>query len=537
MYGMKLSTVGDMQALSEPCLGDGRASLASKAVATRSTIDFLAGDGAMAATMRAFDWSSSSLGRPDTWPAALRAAVRTMLNTRHPVQIFWGADGALLYNDGFRETLDVDPSATLGRPVRKVAGYMWPVIGPQIEQVMAGGPPTWNENQLIPIVRNGQREDVYWTYSYGPIDDPTAPEGVGGVLGICSVTTATVVAESRMAAQFERQRALFQQAPGFMAMLRGPDHRYEFANAAYRRLVGNRNLIGRTVAEALPETVEQGYTALLDQVFRSGEAFVAKGAKYSMRETADAPSVDFHLDFIYQPVTDDDGQVTGICVQGTDVTELIQAMAALRALATVDQLTGLPNRGAMIEVIQRAIATQHRRALAFSLLYLDLDGFKRLNDEQGHGVGDEALREVATVLKHILRKDDVAGRLGGDEFVVLVAGDDAAACGVAERLRAALEAGMLGRGWSVTTSIGAVAFATPPDDVDAALAAADAMMYAAKSAGGNRVCLGSSGALHSPRGPGGGPAEPAARSWLSVATADCGRSAPGSGPAASPARC
>jgi diguanylate cyclase (GGDEF)-like protein len=459
-------------------------------------LDVLAGRSEMAQVMRSLDWSGSSLGCPAAWPPALQAAVRTLLSTRHPALIFWGADAAVLYNDGLRTALEIEPPCGLGLPAREVTGEMWAVIGPQIDQVMAGGPATWNENQLIPMLRAGQREEVYWTYSFGPIDDAAAPGGVGGVMGICSVTTAVVLAERRMAAHAERQRSLFQQAPGFLAMLRGPEHRFEFANAAYLRLTGQRDVVGRTVAEALPETVEQGFVDLLDKVFHSGEAFTAKGVRFAMQERPDGPSVDAYLDFIYQPVTNEAGQVIGICVQGTDVTDLTQAIHALNTLAKVDPLTGMPNRGAMIEAIEHAIATQRRRGQPFSLLYLDLDGFKRLNDALGHGAGDQALKEAAAVIMRTRRQEDVAGRLGGDEFVMVVTGDERGALAVAERVRGELETAMRTRGWGVTTSIGTVTFDAPPESVDAALAAADAMMYAAKTAGGNRLSVACAAAGH-----------------------------------------
>ncbi len=452
-----------------------------------AALDFLAGGSRMAAVMRAFDWTHTSLGRPDTWPRALRSAVRTMLNTGHPAYILWGEDRALIYNDSFNRALRPDPHRHLGRSGPEIAAQVWDILGPQVEQVMRGGSPTWRENELIPIMRGGRREDAYCTYSYGPIDDPESPGGIGGVLGLCSITTTTVVARQRMAAHLERQQALFQQAPGFIAMLHGPEHRIEFANAAYVRLVGGRELVGRTVAEAIPETVQQGFIDILDRVFRGGEAFTAKGARYAVQATAEGPAVEHYLDFIYQPVTDANGRVTGICVQGADVTELTLAMKALHALARVDPLTLLPNRVAMMEAIESAIAAQKRHGGAFSLLYIDLDGFKRLNDRQGHAAGDEALREVASILKHAVRQDDGAGRLGGDEFVVVVAGDEARAAATGERLRGALEARMRARGWGVTASIGAASFATPPGDVDAALATADTLMYAAKTAGGNRL--------------------------------------------------
>ena len=175
-------------------------------------ISFLKGGGEMGALMRAHDWSASPLGRPETWPQALRTAVRLLLNTRHPVYIFWGADGACLYNDAYRQSIGPERHpCSLGRPAREVWDETWPIIGPQIAQVMAGDGATWHENQLVPITRNGRREDVYWTYSYGPIDDEAAPNGVGGVLVICTETTDAVRAQLRQAFWIKLDQAMRDQ--------------------------------------------------------------------------------------------------------------------------------------------------------------------------------------------------------------------------------------------------------------------------------------------------------------------------------------
>ncbi len=295
-------------------------------------LDFLAGGGEMGALMRAFDWSSSSIGFPTTWPQPLRTAVRFLLNTGHPMYIWWGRQGACLYNDANRASIGPERHpGSLGRPVREVWAEIWHIIGPQVEQVMAGGPPTWHENQLVPITRHGRREDVYWTYSYGPIDDPHAPGGIGGVLVVCTETTATVKAERERAAQAERQQRLFEQAPSFMAMLEGPHHRICFANAAFMRIVGDRPLIGRTVAEAMPDAAAQGYVALLDQVDRTGVAFTSESAKYLVQTTPSAAIDERYVDFVYQPVTDAAGQITGVFVEGHDVTQRTLAEKALRA--------------------------------------------------------------------------------------------------------------------------------------------------------------------------------------------------------------
>lgn len=154
----------------------------------------------MGALMRAHDWSKSSVGSPQQWPQALRTAVRILLNTKHPMYIFWGAEGACLYNDAYRQSIGPERHpGSLGQPARQVWDEIWDIIGPQVDQVMSGGGATWHENQLVPITRNGQREDVYWTYSYGPIDDLSSSSGVGGVLIVCTETTETVKAQIRQA--------------------------------------------------------------------------------------------------------------------------------------------------------------------------------------------------------------------------------------------------------------------------------------------------------------------------------------------------
>lgn len=111
---------------------------------------------------------------------------------------------------------------------------------------------TWHENHLVPIIRNGKLEEVYWTYSYGPIEDESAPNGVGGVLVVCSETIEQVRTARRLAAERERQQLMLQQIPGFAALLAGPDHRYEYVNDAYREIAGERDFLNRTVREVFP---------------------------------------------------------------------------------------------------------------------------------------------------------------------------------------------------------------------------------------------------------------------------------------------
>jgi len=128
-----------------------------------------------------------------------------------------------------------------------------------------------------------------------------------------------------------RIRAMFQQAPSFTCILHGPEHKFEFTNDSYRRLVGaDRDLIGKTVREAIPEVAGQGYFELLDEVYRTGESFKGFETPLQLQRTPGGPMVDVLIDFIFQPITDALGEVCGIFVEGFEVTERYQAQAALR---------------------------------------------------------------------------------------------------------------------------------------------------------------------------------------------------------------
>lgn len=167
--------------------------------------------------------------------------------------------------------------------------------------------------------------------------------------------------------------------------------------------------------------------------------------------------------------------------------ELRRVMAQVRRLALVDALTGLANRSALFDAVEAAIARQQQGGTGFTLLYLDLDGFKAVNDREGHAAGDAVLREVASILNGVVSDQDVAARLGGDEFAVVLNSDPAEAPAMAERIRDALAAGMVARNWAVTASVGAASFHVAPPSVDKAVGAADALMYGAKMSGKNQV--------------------------------------------------
>jgi len=173
--------------------------------------------------------------------------------------------------------------------------------------------------------------------------------------------------------------------------------------------------------------------------------------------------------------------------------ELRAANAQLTALAATDGLTGLLNRRAFEDSLRRDLARTARSEAELSLLALDVDHFKQVNDTHGHPAGDEVLRSLGKLLTSTLRTGDVCGRVGGEEFAVVLPNTDlSGARVVAERLRQAVERMPVdtgGRVLRVTVSIGAAA-ARGSEDPRALLSVADAALYVAKRSGRNRVAVG-----------------------------------------------
>jgi PAS domain S-box-containing protein len=143
-------------------------------------------------------------------------------------------------------------------------------------------------------------------------------------------------ADPRDQSERERLARMFEQAPSFMALLDGPSHRFVLANPKYTQLVG-REVIGATVADALPDAAAQGYVELLDKAYASGEPYSAVASRYHMQTGPEASAVERFVDFVFQPIRDEAGAVSGIFVQGVDVTPRVAAERRNLALAELSE--------------------------------------------------------------------------------------------------------------------------------------------------------------------------------------------------------
>lgn len=239
----------------------------------------------------------------------------------------WGDELACLYNDAYAEILGKKHPRALGQRFPDVWFDIWDDVRPLVEQALSGEA-VYHENLPLTMSRNGYQEQTYFTFTYSPVRDEASE--IRGMCVTCIETTAQVLAERRRMQENERLHALFQQAPGFMAVVREPNHTFELVNDAYLQLVGHREMLGKPVREALPELAGQGFFELLDQVYGSGMAYVGRALPVKVQREIGLPLEERFVDFVYQPIKNEQGEVFGIFCEGIDVTDNVRANDALR---------------------------------------------------------------------------------------------------------------------------------------------------------------------------------------------------------------
>ena len=283
---------------------------------------FLGHDGSAAQLVRDFAWGSTPLGRVETWPQSLKTATALLIHSPVPMVMLWGESGVMIYNDAYSVFAGHRHPALFGSNVREG----WPEVADFNDNVMKvglGGGTLAYQDQELTLHRKGYPEQVWMNLDYSPVLDEDGKPA--GVIAIVIETTDRVLAERRNREEFQRLQRLFAQAPTFMAMVSGPDRRFTLVNPEYRKLIGGRDVMGLTVRDALPEVVDQGFFDLLDHVFASGEAVTRAAQPILLRWRDEGPLEERFVDFVYQPIRDEDGTIAQVFVQGSDVTERVRA--------------------------------------------------------------------------------------------------------------------------------------------------------------------------------------------------------------------
>ncbi|WP_208642199.1 PAS domain-containing protein [Methylobacterium terrae] len=224
------------------------------------------------------------------------------------------------YRDGIGRGAGRSPDDLVGRLLPDAAGEGAPMQASIARAVATGRPDTI---ALGPEGRDGAARES-WSVTHIPVRDAS-----GAVAAVLHHPVAGALEQEAHALEQEahqRREQIFQQMPGFVAVLRGPTHVFEYVNDAYVTIAGARDFLGRTVREAFPELADQGFYELLDTVYGTGRPFAARAMPILLAGEEDERAIDL----LYQPLRDGAGAVTGIFVGGYDVTEQVRSRAALR---------------------------------------------------------------------------------------------------------------------------------------------------------------------------------------------------------------
>ena len=280
------------------------------------------------------DWSASPLGSVDAWLPHLLWFARTALGASLPTMLLWGPQFVQIYNEAYRQAFMGDRHpAGMGQRTEQCWPEVWHFNAPIYQRVL-NHEAIFLENQEYILQGSSGPQVHFITLSYDPVEGDDGQ--VAGILITLLDVTRRVKAERENKVLLDNSQETaktlqtwFEQAPGFVAVLRGPKHTFEMANTAYCQLVGHRDILGKPVLEALPEIRNQGFDVLLDQVTRTGEAYIGRSQPIAVQQATEGPAVERFLDFVYQPIVNKTGAVVGVFVQGQDVTEQHHALQTL----------------------------------------------------------------------------------------------------------------------------------------------------------------------------------------------------------------
>ena len=259
----------------------------------------------------------------------------------------------------------------------------------------------------------------------------------------------------------------------------------EYVNPAFESITGydRHEVIGKTPDILRSEEQDEAAYKEMWETILKGEVFRCE--LVNCRKDGSS----YHEEKTITPLKDGQGKITHFIATGVDISERIRAQEKLEYMAHHDAVTGLPNRVLLLDRVQQALNRAQREGVNVAVLFIDLDGFKAINDTVGHHFGDRLLSEVAARLQSLVREEDTVARLGGDEFAVVLEGMSSMSdvSKVSRKIIRDLAAPFMldGRELYVTGSIGVSRFPADGYDVHTLLRKADGAMYRAKQVGKN----------------------------------------------------
>ena len=282
----------------------------------------------MSQLIQQYDWAQTWLGPMSSWPQSLKITVRLMLGSAFPMLLFWGDELTCFYNDAYRPSLGSNGRhPAIGQPARTVWPDIWDFISPLIGRVMTSGEPSWFEDQLVPIYRNGQLEDVYWTFSYSPAYDDDGL--IAGVLVVCTETTSAVQSRQQLQRSQLRWSNLIMESPVATAVYATRELIIDTVNEAMIRVWGKTPaVLGMKLADALPELDGQPFLDLLREVYDTGVPYQSSEQVAYLMVNGQLTASWFT--FSYKPLLNDQQEVYAILNVAVDVTERVLANQHIR---------------------------------------------------------------------------------------------------------------------------------------------------------------------------------------------------------------
>jgi PAS domain S-box-containing protein len=398
---------------------------------------FLCGGGDMGALVATHDWASTGLGPLRTWPSSLKTATALVVNAALPTALLVGPEGVTIYNDAYATLIGMRRPRSLGgkaRDWRETAA----LSAQAIEAAQRGERLSFRDLELT-VYRTGGAEQIWVNVDCSPV-----PDGDGRPLAVMSVfveTTDRVLAERAAKLEIARLRKVFEQAPGFICVMTGPDLVVEYVNEAHRRLFGDRHPEGRPYVEAFSDIATEGDPETMYRVYASGQRYVTRAQPVRVPRPGGSAEERF-LDLVIEPVKDRGGRVEGLYVEGFDVTAQVRAqqiaaeserrlsaavaIAQLGAFewnletgaATLDdrarQILGFgPDEELRVADVVKRIAPEDLRRIESEARAAEARGQTRREFEYRIRLPDGAVRTIAAVSDSFRPADGQAGRIIG----------------------------------------------------------------------------------------------------------------------------